>query len=131
MTLRQYLLLMTAGTALSWVAVGLIVSTVDPNKAPLAVFAVFYMSIFLAFTGTFSVCGFLLRIGLLKEQLVVSRHVAISFRQSLLLSLLLVIAMYLSSKSLLNGWNAVLIVMALTVLEFFFISAKKRDVRPQ
>lgn len=129
MTLRQYLILMTAGTALSWIAVALVVATVDPNKAPMAVFAVFYASMFLALTGTFSVIGFLLRIGLLKQQLVVSRHVAISFRQSLLLATLLVIAMYLASKSLLNWWNALIIVAALTVFEFFFISAKNAEPR--
>jgi hypothetical protein len=129
MTLRQYLILMTAGTSLSWIAVGLIVATVDPNKAPLAVFAVFYASMFLAMTGTFSVIGFLMRIGLLKQQLVVSRHVAVSFRQSLLLASLVVIAMYLASKSLLNWWNALIIVAGLTIFEFFFISAKNTEPR--
>lgn len=129
MTLREYLVLMTAGTTLSWIAVGLIVATVDPDKAPLAVFAVFYASIFLALTGTFSVMGFLLRIGLLKQQLVVSRHVAISFRQSLLLASLSVIVMHLASKSLLNWWNVLLIVSGLTIFEFFFISARSTERR--
>ncbi len=129
MTLRQYLILMTAGTALSWIAVGLIVATVDPDKAPFVVFAVFYASMFLALTGTFSVVGFLLRIVLLRQQLVISRHVAVSFRQSLLLAVLLIIVMYLASRSLLNWWNALTVVAGLTIFEFFFISAKNTDNR--
>jgi hypothetical protein len=124
MTLRQYLILMAAGTALAWAAVGAIIFTVDPSAAPTIVFAVFYASLFLALTGTLSIVGFLLRIFLLRKQLVVSRHVAISFRQAVLLALLIVIALFLRSRSLLTWWNALLIVAALTVLEFFFISTK-------
>lgn len=79
---------------------------------------------YLALTGTLSVIGFLLRAALLRQQFVVSRHVAVSFRQAVLLALLIVVALFLQSKSLLTWWNALLIVAALTVLEFFFISAK-------
>ncbi len=124
MTLRQYLALMAVGTALAWTAVGLIVGTVDPTDTQPLVFGIFYASIFLALTGTLSVIGFLLRAALLRQQFVVSRHVAVSFRQAILLALLIVVALFLQSKSLLTWWNALLIVAALTVLEFFFISAK-------
>jgi len=127
MTLRQYLLLMTAGTALSWVAVWLVVANVDPHKAPLVVFGIFYASLFLSLTGTFSVIGFLLRIALLKQQLVVSRHVAISFRQSLLLSALFTISLFLKSKDLLTWWSVPLIIVGLTALEFFMISSRRRE----
>ncbi|MEY4745372.1 MAG: hypothetical protein RL272_1317 [Candidatus Parcubacteria bacterium] len=124
MTLRQYLLLMAVGTALAWTAVGLVVGTVDPTDTQPMVFGVFYASLFLALTGTLSVIGFLLRAALLKRQFVVSRHVAVSFRQAVLLALLIVVSLLLQSKSLLTWWNALLIVAAITVLEFFFISAK-------
>lgn len=126
MTLRQYLLLMAVGTALAWGAVGLIVGTVDPTVTQPMVFGAFYASLFLALTGTLSVVGFVLRIAFLRQQLVVSRHVAISFRQAIMLALLIVISLFLQSRSLLTWWNALLIVAAITVLEFFFISAKVR-----
>lgn len=129
MTLRQYLLLMGVGTAIAWAAVGLIVGTVDPTDTQPVVFGVFYASLWLALTGTLSIIGFVLRVALLKKQLVVSRHVAVSFRQAVLLSLLVVVALFLQSRSLLTWWNALLIVAALTVLEFFFISAKVRPER--
>src|SRR5687768_4702507 len=127
MTLRQYLLLMGVGTALAWSAVGLIIGTVDPTDTQPVVFGVFYASLWLALTGTLSIIGFVLRVALLKKQLVVSRHVAVSFRQAVLLSLLVVVSLFLQSRSLLTWWNALLIVAALTVLEFFFISAKVRS----
>jgi len=131
MTLRQYLAIMTGGTAIAWIAVALIVTNVDPFRAPMAVFVVFYASLFLALTGAFSVIGFILRIALLRQQLVVSRHVAISFRQSLLLAALLSAALYLNSRQLLTWWNALILLAAMTVLEFFFISTKIRTAPPQ
>lgn len=127
MTLRHYLLLMGVGTALAWGAVGIIIATVDPTDTQLVVFGVFYASLWLALTGTLSIIGFVLRVALLKKQLVVSRHVAVSFRQAVLLALLIVVSLFLQSRSLLTWWNALLIVAALTVLEFFFISAKVRS----
>ena len=129
MTLRQYLLLMAVGTALAWSGVGLIIATVDPTDTQPVVFGVFYACLWLALTGLLSLVGFVFRVALLKKQLVVSRHVAVSFRQAVLLSLLVVVALFLQSRSLLTWWNALLIVAALTVLEFFFISAKTRPER--
>jgi hypothetical protein len=126
MPLKHYLLLMVLGTALAWSAVALVIGTTDPTTAQPLIFGAFYVSLFLALTGTFSVAGFILRIGLLKQQLVVSRHVAISFRQAILLALLVVTALFLQSQSLLTWWSAIIIVMALTLLEFILISAQMR-----
>lgn len=124
MPLKHYLLLMAAGTALAWCAVGLVVGTTDPSVAQAPVFAAFYVSLLLALTGTFSLVGFVLRIGLLKRQLVVSRHVAVSFRQAVLLALLVTVALFLRSQGMLTWWSALLIVIALTLLESFLISAQ-------
>ena len=126
MTLRQYLLIMSLGTILSWGAVGLIMRTFYPTDIQSTVLIIFYISLFLALVGTFSLAGFILRILLLKQQLLVSRHVAISFRQGILLALLLIVALILQSKSMLSWWSALLAVLALTILEFFFISTKIR-----
>ena len=126
MTLRQDLLIMSLGTILSWGAVGLIMRTFYPTDIQSTVLIIFYISLFLALVGTFSLAGFILRIFLLKQQLLVSRHVAISFRQGILLALLLIVALILQSKSMLSWWSALLAVLALTILEFFFISTKIR-----
>ena len=88
------------------------------------VFLVFYISLFLALVGTFSVLGFVMRVILLKKHFFLSRQVAVSFRQALLLSLLITAALVLQSRSLLTWWTALLVVAALTLLEFFFITAK-------
>jgi hypothetical protein len=129
MTLRQYLILMGLGTAVSWTAVVLVLTTVDPDKTSAAVFAIFYASVFLAVTGTLSIAGFTARVLILKKQLFLSKEVAVSFRQAVLVAALAVGALVLQSRSLLTWWTAAILVAAMTVFEFFFISARNSPER--
>ncbi|MBU0624769.1 hypothetical protein KKF05_00315 [Patescibacteria group bacterium] len=122
MTLRQYLSLMLAGTVLSWGAVILIITMIDPTSSNFVVLAIFYISIFLALTGMFSVLGFISRVFILKKRLLLSRQVAVSFRQAVITALLIVTLLFLQSKAMLTWWNALLIVAIMTVVESFFIS---------
>jgi len=129
MTIRHYLLLMLMGTALSWGAIVLIMTMVDPTGTQPLIFAVFFASLFLALTGTFSVLGFISRIAVLGKGFHLSKQVAVSFRQAAILSLLVTVALFLQSRSLLNWWNAALIVALATVIESFFITTKKSENR--
>ncbi len=128
MTIRQYLLMMIIGTVFAWSAVLLIMTMIDPTDTQPVVFAVFFTSLFLALTGTFSVLGFTSRVALLGKRTLLSRQVAVSFRQAAILSVLITAALFLQSKSMLTWWNALLAVALATVLESFFISAKKQEV---
>lgn len=115
---------MIAGTVLAWTGVVLVLTMTDPTDARAVVLGIFYAALFLALTGTLSLAGFGMRIWLLKQQYFVSRQVLVSFRQAMLLSLLLVTALILQSKGILTWWNALLVLGAVTLLEFFFITAK-------
>jgi len=131
MTLRQYLVLMALGTLLAWGAVTLVVMTVDPTLAQPGIFVAFYASAYLALAGTFSIVGLLLRIGMLRRQPVVSRHVAVSFRQALLLAALVCGGLFLHSRQALSWWSALLMAFALTVAEAVLISAKAKAGMPR
>jgi len=113
---------MLVGTLLSWIAVALIVTMIDPTSSRSVVFVVFYVSLFLAIAGTISVAGFLSRVMILGKRLRLSRQVAVSFRQAIIVSIMAIAALLLQSKSMLTWWNASLIVAAMTLLESFFIS---------
>jgi len=127
MTIRHYLSLMLMGTALSCGAVVLIMTMVDPAGTQPLIFAVFFASLFLALTGTFSILGFISRIAVLGKGFHLSKQVAVSFRQAAILSLLVTLALFLQSKSMLTWWNATLAVALATVIESFFITTKKPE----
>ena len=121
MTFRHYLFWMDLSTALCWIGVFSIVEIVDPSEAGLLGLLLFYAALSLALIGTFSMLGMIVRAALRRHE-AVSRHVAISFRQSLLLTLLVIGALLLQSRSLLTWWNLLLFAGTLVVLEWFLIS---------
>lgn len=121
MTFRQYLFWMALSTALCWLGVFSIVNIVDPVEGGLLGLALFYAALSLALIGTFSVLGMLFR-AMLRKHEAATRHVAISFRQGLLLTILVVGSLILQSRMILTWWNLLLFAGTLTVLEFFLIS---------
>ena len=112
---------MALSTAFCWLAWAMVILYINPFQAGILGFLFFYVSLLLALIGTFSLAGFLIRIILIKKE-VISKLVGISFRQAILFAVLIVGLLFLQSKQLLTWWNILLLVLALTILEFFFIS---------
>lgn len=121
MTLRQYLFWMLLSTALCWLGWLSVVLTIDPVSSGWLGFAAFYAALALSLVGTFSIAGLAAR-SLLRRHEPVSRHAAVSFRQSLLLTVFLSGSLALQSRALLTWWNFLLFLATLTVTEFFLIS---------
>lgn len=121
MTLRQYLFWMMLSTVLCWLGWLSILQFVDPLGPVALSHGLFYATLSLALIGTFSIIGLIVRT-LLRKHEAVSRHASVSFRQSLLLTFLVIGSLALQSRSLLTWWNLLLFVGTLTLLEFFLIS---------
>lgn len=129
MTLRQYLTLMSIGTLLCWVAFVVVLSGVDPTGASMLEFLFFYASLFLGLLGTFSVFGFLLRRLFLKDDDVLFRHVRHTFRQSLIISLVIIFLLILTAQNLLTWWNFPLpIILGIFLEAIIFTNRKFRNV---
>ncbi len=126
MTLKTYFILMTITTLVCWGIFGLVVRTTDPFVTNLIGFFLFYTSLFLALTGTGAISGFLIRFVALKRELVF-RLVKTSFRQSFLFAFLIVAILYLNAHNLFTWLNLLLLIVALTILEYFLISYATTD----
>lgn len=128
MTLKAYLITMLSATAICWVIFLFIIFTVNPQITNWLGFLLFYLSLFLALTGTAAVIGFSIRFIALKRELAF-RAVIIAFRQSFLFAFLIVAVMFLFSKNLLTWFNLILLVIGLTLLEYFLISYKQKNIK--
>jgi uncharacterized membrane protein len=71
--------------------------------------------------GTFSLLGFFIRFIFNKNKFA-SKQVLVAFRQSILLSVLVVVALFLQSLKLVSWWNLLILITFLTSGEIFFIS---------
>jgi len=125
MTLRQYLILMTFCTILSWAVWGTVVSLVDPDRGGFVGLLFFYAGLGLSLVGTNSIIGLFFRSRINRTELV-SRLSAISFRQAVWFSLAIIFALVLQSYKLLTWWLMAILVLGLVVTEFLFLSLKRR-----
>lgn len=125
MSLRQYLTTMTAATILSWGAWILTIFYFDPDNSGIVAFLFFYVSLFLAILGTFSVIGFLIKMRLIKNDEVVFRHIKKTFKQGLILSLFILVTLILLQKNLLTWWNFILLAMLYLFIEGIIFTNRK------
>lgn len=124
MTLRSYLTVMIIATLLCWGAFGFIIWTINPNTTNILGFLLFYISLFLSMIGTSAIVGFLIRfIG--QRRTLAFYLVKDAFRQSFLFSFFVVAILLLLANKLFNWVNLGLLMLSLSVFEFFLISYRK------
>ena len=121
MKLRYYLLIMSLMTAFCWLIFGYIIWTVNPEVTNSIGLALFYLSLFLSLSGTAAIFGFLVRFVFLRHELILNK-VKIAFRQSFLFSGFIVASLFLLSRDLLSWLNLFILIVGLSVLEFFLLS---------
>jgi len=127
MTLRKYLILMGMASLVCWLAFLLVIFYMNPiTTGPLAV-VFFYSSLFLSLVGSFAIIGFALRRKFLQGELIF-RQVAVTFRQAFLFGLLVVASLWMQKFKMLTWYNSVLLILAVAVLEFFFLSTKRKRI---
>lgn len=121
MTYKQYLFWMIFATALSWFGLASVVRMIDPMSSGFIGYLFFYLVLSFALIGTLAIIGLTVRAAFRPRE-AVARHVATSFRQSILLSFLAIGTLLLHGQSILNWWTTLLFIGTLTVAEFFLIS---------
>lgn len=124
MTLRSYLNLMLICTLICWGIWVLSLFLINPEKAGLLGFALFYFSLFLAILGTAAIVGFLIRARLGKTP--IFSQVAIAFRQGIWLAAIIVLLLLLKGLNLFRWWNFVLFVLIVVIIEILIWTGRKR-----
>ncbi|MDP2736406.1 MAG: hypothetical protein Q8O59_01320 [bacterium] len=124
MSLRLYLLTMSAMTALCLLVFGYIVFTVDPETTNSTGFFLFYLSLFLSIIGVTAIIGFVIRFVIFRRELVINT-VKVAFRQSFIFAAFSVAVMMLLSRNLLSWLNLSILIVGLSALEFFLLSYGK------
>jgi len=97
---------------------------INPQAAGIIGFVFFYLSLFLALVGTFSLLGISIRF-LFKRNEILYKQINASTRQSILLSILLIITLILQSQNYLYWWDILIVIFILSFIELFFVSLKK------
>ncbi len=125
MTLKNYLTVMSFLTLICFAIFFYVATTVDPHSTNWLGFVLFYSSLFIALVGLITLIGFLLRYFILKQGLAFNL-VKLSFRQSFVLSLFLILGLFLQANDLLTWLNLVFLIAGFSILEVFLISNRKK-----
>lgn len=126
MTLRQYLVLLGVGTAIALAAAAIVLVAIDPVTAGSFAFAAFAITLGAALVGLFTIIGTTVRVARHKQE-DVGHAVAMSLRQGVFLSGMLLVALFLSSRGALTMLTAIVLVAAVTLVELVFLVRKKGD----
>jgi len=124
MTLKKYLILMSAATLVSLAILATIVFYLSPQEAGWWGLTLFYVSLFLTLLGIFALLGFILRVWLTSAP--VFQQVGVAFRQAAWFAILVVFGLILQSYGWLNWWVTLLMVLLLSAIEAGFLYVWKR-----
>lgn len=124
MTLGIFSILMILGTVLSAVSFLIILFYIDPMQAGGLGILLFYAALILSLLGIIHLVGFFLRLKLFRRNNIFYT-LSTALRQAIFFTILIVGTLFLQSQKILNWWNIILFVLALTVLEFFFVAKRE------
>ncbi|HQF57155.1 MAG TPA: hypothetical protein PK831_01475 [Candidatus Magasanikbacteria bacterium] len=127
MNLKQYLIIMLLGTVFCWISWVFVIINIDPFQDSGIGFTFFYFSLLLALIGTISVISFLLRNSFSKKNLPMFRHIQKSFKDSLIISSLIVLMLFLQGQNYLNSWNVIIFLFAILLGVIFLWSSKNNN----
>lgn len=126
MTLKQYIILMTAASLMCWASVVLVIVNVDPYMSTTLLFTFFYMSVFLSLCGTLSLIIFSIYAFFTKKIIPLYKIVQKSFRDSIIISLAATFLLFLQSQRLINWLSTSLLLILSIGLFIFFMSNERR-----
>jgi len=127
MSIKAYNLTLLLATMLAWLGFVIILTSFDPTQGSWLVYAMFYFMLFLGILGTLSLLGFFFR-SIFKKNRVRPRLIAVeSFRQAIILSAVLILALMLQAGRVLTWWNMALLIVLATVLEFVILVFRQNE----
>jgi hypothetical protein len=130
MNLRQYLVVLSIGTAAALSAWCVVLMAINPLTSGTLALVAFYATLSLGLAGFFTILGTLARSARFPNR-DVGGIVARSLRQAVFLTVLAVGSLYLMSAGLFSTLTLFIAVLALGFLEFFFLVSSKDEVDSQ
>lgn len=110
-------------TIISLIFLAFVLTNIDPNNADISYFILFYLSFFIAIAGLFILAGYEIRKLFVKNK-IPFRLFRASFRQGILISIILTGILLMQSFRVLKLWTGGLMIIIIIVLEIYFAKRK-------
>lgn len=123
MILRLYLFSLYLVLFLAAGLCALIIFNVNPYQSPFWMIMLFYLCFFLFWGSLFGLIGFYLKVWATNCE-VIFAHLLPTLRQSMMVALAIAGLLFLQQLRVLSWWTAILFLLAVLMIEFFFRSKK-------
>ena len=119
MTHHRYIGIISGCGLIAWIAWFLVITKLSPYESLGLSLTLFFLTFFIALSATFTSLGFYFRVWLFKNE-IFYKHINVSLRQGVFLSLIAIFCMVFQMMRLLNWWSGLLLVSIAVLLEFYF-----------
>lgn len=116
-----YLISIAIATLFGWASFAVVLFKLSPFTSTTLALSLFYASLFIALSGTFSLLIHLLRAGLSRGQ-AGPVQINTAVRQGTLLSLMVCVATAFQRLRVLTWWDGILLLAIVLLIEFYFSS---------
>lgn len=121
MTLKSYLWGIKISTVVSFAAWALVIKQIDPEKTGTVGQLLFFISMLLSFSGLFILFFTWLRKKSLGDGGNGFSLVGISFRQGILMAILVCLLLFFQQNRILVWWDGALLVAGILLVELYFL----------
>ncbi len=121
MTLKSYLNSMALATSVAFMGWIMVILYIDPSNSNYTGLILFYATLFLGLMGFFTLISFSLKRWISNNEIIFA-FVASSFRQGFWIAVIVIGLLIMQGARILNWWDALLFIGAVSLLELYFIS---------
>lgn len=121
MTHHRYIGIIGISGLIAWIGWFLVINKLSPYESMGLSLLLFFLTLFIALSGTFTALGFYFRVWLFKNE-IFYRHINVSLRQGVFLSLIAIFCLVFQMMKVLSWWSGLLLVAIALLLEFYFSS---------
>lgn len=123
MSFKKYIISMAISTFIAILGLIFVILKIDPTTTGTLGYLLFYVTLFFSSVGLLSLLMFVFE-WIFNKNAPIFSIMAKSFRHGILLSVLLIIFLILEQFNVFTWWSMTLVVAAILVIEFFFVSHK-------
>jgi len=121
----KYIFIILITAIISWIGFYIVILKINPEESTELALALFFSSLFIALTCTFTLLGYFLRLWFNKNE-IYGNHTNIALRQGVLLSFCAIFCLLFLLLKVLTWWIGILLVSLITLVEFYFMSKEQQ-----
>ena len=122
---KVYFLTMLLAAIIGWLTWVIIILNINPFNASKLEILLFYITLLFALLGTIFLFGWFMRSRFIKR-FRLEDHLGTIWRQSVLITFLVLILLFFQSAGALLWWVAILPILAFIMLEIFFVTYERK-----